>query len=195
LPGLNLDPALELYLAADANFRSGFRSFGPVGGRFSSSDRYARFFGSVTARLPFKPVVALVRVAGATGHNLDELSAWSLGGNLMQVGPYSQTLHGYYVREFLAKDFLLLNSSLSMPLGDWRQLTGHLYLDHAVARVLDPRTGSVVGWRGLTGLGAGVSLKAWWDTTVLVSYGYGFQAVRNEERGGHEIGLGIEKKF
>jgi hypothetical protein len=30
---------------------------------------------------------------------------------------------------------------------------------------------------------------------VLVSYGYGFNAVRNGDRGGHEVGLALEKKF
>jgi hypothetical protein len=195
LPGLNLDRALELYLLADVNFRTGFHAFGPVGSRFPSASNYERFLASATVRWPFGPVVGMLRICGGTGNNLDELSAWSLGGNLLQVGRYSQTLHGYYVREFLAKDFLLVNSSVSMPLGDWRELTGHLYLDHATARLLDPRTGVTAGWRDLTGLGAGLSLKAWWDTTVLLSYGYGFQAVRNENRGGHEIGFALEKKF
>jgi hypothetical protein len=40
-----------------------------------------------------------------------------------------------------------------------------------------------------------VSFRAFWGVHTLIQYGYGFDAVRNGETGGHEIGLAFEKKF
>ena len=40
-----------------------------------------------------------------------------------------------------------------------------------------------------------MSCRAFWTTDLLLSYGYGVNAVRRGETGGHEIGLAFEKKF
>lgn len=177
LPGLLAAKALELYVAGDLNYRDRAR------------DDYRRLFAAATVRWPVGTAFVGARLCGGTGADLDELSAWKLGGNLKQLGLYTYTLHGYYTREFIARDFALANLAVSHPLADWRRLTGHLYLDHAIVRLLDDK------WRPFTGLGAGLSCRAWWDTDVLVSYGYGVQAVRDGHRGGHEIALALERRF
>jgi len=67
-----------------------------------------------------------------------------------------------------------------------------LYADCAAERSVPPDDSKK---RILPGVGAGVGFRAVWQTDVLLSYGYGFNAVRNGDRGGHEVSIGLERKF
>ena len=108
---------------------------------------------------------------------------------------YTQTLHGYYCREFFADDFALANTDLALPLCKSCDLAAHLYGDWAIAKTMNPYTSSAANWHNYFGIGTGVSFRAPWDTRVLIDYGYGINAVRNGHHGGHEIALALEKKF
>lgn len=191
-PGLTARRGLQLYIAAEANYRSGFDAFGPDAALFAAHSTYQRLSGSLAAKIPVESTTLFARVGGGLGDGIDQLSAWKLGGNLAGAEPFAYTLHGYYTREIFAEDFCIANLSVSQQLTDWRELTLHLYGDYAAARTVPPQDGQ---WHSFFGVGTGVGFRAFWDVQMLVNYGYGINAVRNGQRGGHEVGLAIEKKF
>lgn len=194
-PGLTKYRGLELYLSAETTYRSGFDSFGPVADHYPAHSNPQRLFGSLAAKLPVNPVVFSARFCGGYGHDMDVLSAWKLGGNMQGLDDYSLTIHGYYTREIFAKSFYMANLGIGIPILPNKKLIAHLYCDDAFVNVLDPRTGLANDWHNYLGIGGGLSFPAFWGTYVLVSYGYGVNAVRYDHHGGHEIGIALEKQF
>lgn len=194
-PGLTKTRGLELYLSAETSHRAGFDAFGPTAAHYPLHDDYQRLFASLSGKLPAGPVTVSARFAGGSTHNVDVLNAWKLGGNLVGTDEYALTLHGYYIRELFAESFYIANLDIGIPLLPNRKLVAHLYADNAYAKVLDPLTGAANDWHNFIGVGAGLGFPAWWGTQVLVSYGYGVNAVRYDRRGGHEIGIALEKQF
>lgn len=191
-PGLFTRRGAEIYVVAESNYRSGFEAFGPNGGLFPVHDDYQRLFGDVALKLPVGKTTFYIRVGGGLGHDIDELSAYKLGGNLLSVESFATTLHGYYTREIFAKDFVVVNLQCSFPIIEKHNLAGHLYGDFADVNQID---GATRAWHTFTGVGAGVSFRGPWQTDVLISYGYGFDAIRNGDRGAHEAGFALEKNF
>ena len=191
-PGLTARRGAELYLAAEANYRSGFDAFGPTGNTFPSHNTYQRVYGSLAGKIPIKDTLIYLRIGGGLGEDVDELSSYKLGGNLISVEPFTTTLHGYYTREIFAEDFGIANIVVSQKLSDEHGIAAHLYGDWAVAKSVPP---GVRDWDNYFGVGAGLSFRTFWDVNALVSYGYGINAIRNGDSGGHEIGLALEKRF
>lgn len=191
-PGLLSKRGAELYIAIDSNYRTGFNRFGPLPVTYGRQSDFEHVFGSLGARLPAGPLSVSARICGGYGNNLDELSAWKLGGNLVNVDPYAYTLHGYYLRELFTDRFVMSNLALAIPLADESKLALHLYADWAIARGVLPLARD---YDNYFGLGTGVSFKVGKSVAMLVSYGYGVNAVRNGNHGGHEVALGMEKQF
>jgi len=191
-PGLAARRGAEVYLLAEANYRSGFDAFGPVGAEYDAESKYTRLFGSLALKLPVGPATVYGRLCGGLGEHIDQLSAWKLGGNLINFDAVTLTIHGYYTREIFAEDFGLANLMVGQKLADWHELTGYLYGDWAVAHTVPPGDGD---WRNYFGVGAGVGFRTVFNTRVLVAYGYGFNARRRDTRGGHELSLALEKQF
>ena len=132
------------------------------------------------------------RLSGGLGDNIDQISAWKIGGNLVNIDPYAYTLHGYYTRELFAQDFVLGNLAWAFPIWPAHDVTGNLYADWAVLRPPPPEPGD---WHNYFGVGAGVGFRGPWKSDLLVCYGYGINAVRDDEHGGHEVSFALEKKF
>ncbi len=191
-PELAARRGAEAYLLAEANYRSGFAAFGPTGAEYEAESKYTRLFGSVALKLPLGSATMYGRLAGGLGENIDQLGAWKIGGNLVGFDSVALTLRGYYTREIFAEDFGLANVMLGQKLADWQDLTGYLHGDWAIAHTVPPGDGD---WHNYFGIGVGLGCRAWFNTRVLLTYGYGFNAIRNGERGGHEISLALEKHF
>jgi len=191
-PGLTARRAAELYVAADANYRSGFESFGPNGALFPAHSEYDRVYGSLTAKFPVQQTTFYAHVGGGMGEHMDELSSFKIGGNMLGVEPFAATVHGYYTREFFAEDFGIANFELRQQLTDEHTVTAHLYGDWAVLKPVLPETPD---WHNIFGVGAGLSFHTIWRMDWLISYGYGINAVRDGRRGGQEIGLALQKEF
>ncbi len=191
-PGLTSVRGAELYLSADVNYRTGFDGFGPVAANYPQHSEYERLFGSLGGKIPIGPTVLFPRIAGGLGENLDQISAWKIGGNLVGVEPYAYMLHGYYTRELFASDFALGNLAWTFPICHKYGITGNLYADWALIKLTPP---SSRDWDNYFGFGAAVGFRGPWQVNTLVGYGYGVNAVRRGDRGGHEISLALEKNF
>lgn len=191
-PGLTARRGAELYLAADSDYRSDFQAFGPNGALLPAHAEYQRTYGSLSAKIPVQQTTFFARVGGGYGHDLDELSSYKIGGNLLGVEPYAITLHGYFTREFFADDFGVANLELRQQLADWHAIALHLYGDWAIVKPVPPEAPD---WHNLLGVGTALSFRAIGDIDWLISYGYGINAVRDGHNGGHEIGLALQKKF
>ncbi|HUJ10981.1 MAG TPA: hypothetical protein VL171_13235 [Verrucomicrobiae bacterium] len=183
---------LVAYVSADANYRDDFRAFGPEGALFPKYSDYQHLVAKLGARIPIDQTTWFLLFTGGTGHHLDELSAYQLGGNIINADPVIYTLHGYYTKEFLVRDFGLVNFEVRQEVNKQHHVTLHLYADCAAARSVPPDDDAK---RILPGVGTGVGFRSFWQTDVLLSYGYGFNAVRNGDRGGHEVAVGLERKF
>jgi hypothetical protein len=191
-PEITSRQGLVAYVLADANYRDDFRAFGPVGSPFQANSNYQRLLGQLGAKIPVDQTTWFLLFTGGTGHDLDELSAYRLGGNIVNADPTIYTLHGYYTKEFFARDFGLVNFEVRQQVNEQHRVTLHFYADCAAERSVPP---DQTNERVLPGLGAGVGFRSFWKTDVLVSYGYGFNAVRDGDRGGHEVAIGLEKQF
>jgi hypothetical protein len=191
-PDLLTRRAAELYVAADANYRSGFEPFGPDGALLPAHTEYDRVYGSLTAKFPVQQTTFCARVGGGMGEHVDELSSYKIGGNLLGFDTFAATVHGYYTREFFAEDFGIANLELRQQFTDQHAVTAHLYGDWAVLKPVPPEAPD---WHNIFGVGAGLSFRAFWDIDWLLSYGYGINALRDGHHGGQEIGLALQKKF
>jgi hypothetical protein len=194
-PGLTKIRGAELYITAETSHRAGFDAFGPAAARYPLHRDYQKIFASLAGKYPVGPIIPSLRVGAGATRNVDALNAWKLGGNLIGTDEYTLTLHGYYIREIFAEKFCIANLDIGVPLTSDRKVVAHLYADNANAQVLDPRTGAANDWHNYLGLGAGLGFPVWYDINVLVSYGYGVNAVRYDRHGGHEIGIALEKNF
>ena len=192
VPGLTATRGVELDLAAEANYRTDYNGFGPVGAHFPDQTEYGRLTGALAGKLPIGPTTVFGRLAGGWGENLDQLSAWKLGGNIVGTTVFTYPLHGYYTRELFAADFGLSNLEWIFPIGEKTGLSGHLYGDWAFFKSPPPAADD---WHNYLGVGTGLGCRGPWQTNWLLSYGYGLTAVRAGDRGGHEVGLALEKNF
>src|SRR6185503_20158131 len=120
------------------------------------------------AKIPIKETTWLLLFTGGTGHHLDELSAYRLGGNLVNTDPTIYTLHGYYTKEFFARKFGLVNFEVTQLINEQHNVTLHLYGDAAVAWAVPP---DQTDRRFLPGVGAGIGFRTFWEMDVLVNYG------------------------
>ncbi len=191
-PGLSARRGVEIYVAADTDYRSGFDAFGPDGSLLPAHTQYDRVYGSLSAKIPVQQTTFYARVGGGLGEKLDELSSYKIGGNLLGVEPFTETVHGYYVREFFASDFGIANLEVNQQLTEEHAVIVHLYGDWAVVKPVPP---DPPDWDNIFGIGTGLSFRAIRNIDWLISYGYGINAIRDGTRGAHEIGLALQKQF
>ncbi len=191
-PGLTAKRGAELYISLDANYRDGFDGFGLSASHYPANSMNQHAYGSLSGKIPIGPTVLYPKLAGGLGNDIDQLSAWKLGGNLINLDPYTYTIHGYYTRELYAENFALGNLAWTFPICEEHGVTGNLYGDWALIKPPPPEPGE---YHNYLGVGAGVGFRGPWKSNWLVSYGYGINAVREGEHGGHEVSLAFEKKF
>lgn len=181
----------DLNFSVEATFRDGWRNWGPPH-LWASSSQFQKFqLDGGYAVSTTEDQRAVFKLSGGLGHNLDRLAAFKLGSALTGL-PTSLVLHGFYAREIFAEDFALANLDYVIPILKEQELAVHLYADGAVTRRSDIPDSNAHAW---SGTGMGVSVKAWWETRWLVGYGYGINAQRGNDVGGHEFFVQMEKSF
>jgi len=130
--------------------------------------------------------------AGTTGH-ADRFSAYRLGGTLTMASEFPLSIPGYFYQELSARNFVCFNAQYTVPLNaDKTWLVSPMgalavvdYLPGlAQPGAFNSGAGLAFGYRARSGV---------WQ--VMASYGYGFEAIRSDGRGGQAIGLFFEMNF
>ena len=134
-----------------------------------------------------------IGVTGGGSFDPDRFTAFRLGGALPMGSEFPLVVPGYYYQEISAQSFALISGHFLWPLTrDGRWEAGVL---GAAARV-NYLEGMSLGQAWNSGLGGGIAYHspsgAW---HVLVGYGYGFNAIRDGERGANNIGLLVQYDF
>ena len=121
----------------------------------------------------------------------DPLSAFRLGGGLRLRAEFPYMLHGYNVEEIFARRFFLLNLAYRFPIWPGQDRV-QLLADYARVDYVEnhrlPRS-------GLAGVGANLSFALTKRITLAVGYGYGIDAPRHRDFGGHEFDTQFEFKY
>ncbi len=123
----------------------------------------------------------------------DALSVFRLGGAFRFQGELPLILHGYTAGEVFARRFGLINAAYQFPPIpgiDWFRLQ----FSGDYARV-DYLSGHSLTHRNLAGAGMDAIIAFTKIATLVVGYGYGFDAPRRDHNGGHEVHILLEVKF
>jgi hypothetical protein len=188
-----LDPPFAMELSA---WYEGQLRFNPGDYGFDGDRRVERFVHKLWGRALLNYTLADSRhrltlgvVAGTSLHP-DRLAAYRVGGVFTLASELPLVLPGYFVGELSARSLVLMGATYSLPLEPTRRWV--LTAGGNTARInYTPGMEQPGAWN--TGVGAGVtylSLSRSWRTSL--SYGYGFDAIRGDRRGGNVLALQIQ---
>lgn len=181
----------ELNFGFEATFRDDWQRWGPAN-RWDSPSQFQKFWMDTTWVVDsFEEQKLVAKLGGGVGNGVDRLAAFKLGGALTGW-PNALALHGYYTRELFAEDYVLINADYVIPILEEQKLSLHFYGDGALTKRSDIPDRAIHLW---SGVGTGVSFEAWWETQWLVGYGYGINAQRGNDTGGHELFATMSKQF
>jgi hypothetical protein len=186
--------ALEVSIWHEASYRDAAGRFGlpdqPQETQHFTQKTWARAGGIFTPWLDHSVSVFLT---GGVAERADVLSVFLLGGPLPFHSELPLLLHGYNQGEVFAQRFALVNLSYQLapiPAVDWLQV--QVSGDYAW---VDYFPGHSLPHRNLTAAGLDVIAAVFKGATLVVGYGYGFDAPRPDHAGAQEVHVLFEKKF
>jgi hypothetical protein len=196
-PELFPKQALELSVYHEAKYRATAGSYGlperPQETEHVTQRTWARAGGIFT---PWLDHTVRLFFTGGIAEDTDALSVFRLGGSLPFRSDLPLILHGYNGGEVFARRFALVNASYQfapIPGIDWFRL--QLSGDYAWVSFLSDHS---LPRRNLFGAGVDAIFaldKFTRNATLVVGYGYGFDAPRGDQTGGHQVHVLFEKKF
>lgn len=185
-----MDPPVAFELSAwyEGQFRGDAEDYGFAGGTPAEAQSHLFWSRALVAyTLPSFHRFEVSATIG-TSANADRLSAYRLGGTLPLASEFPLMIPGYYFEELSVRSFALFNASYSIPLGkNWEVLGfgGAAVSDYLPgleqAGNLNAGGGGGLGWESANG--------GW---RLLVSYAYGINAIRGDERGAHNVGVLVQ---
>lgn len=130
--------------------------------------------------------------AGASTRT-DRFSAYRLGGFLPLIAEFPLNIPGYYAQEITAQEFALLNGFYSIPMDHDKRWFLAFMVGSAKVSYLQ---GFEQPGHWHTGAGGGIRYRsrnrAW---QVALGYGFGFSALRKNEKGAHSAGILLQYDF
>jgi len=136
-------------------------------------------------------IVAGLQAGGA--FNSDRLSCYRLGGVLPYTKEFPLLIPGYGYQEISAQDFGMAYGAYTIRLGPDSRWS---WLNMASAAVVKYQEGTGQSGSMNSGVGTGLEYAAesrkW---KIMTLFGYGFQAVRGDERGGFSLGAAFQYNF
>jgi hypothetical protein len=128
-----------------------------------------------------------VSVTGGASVNADRFSAYRLGGDLPLASEFPLAIPGYFYQELSASSFAALTARYTVPLNDAKTWS---LSPVGSAAVLD----YVEGLDQPGHFNSGIGLEAGYRSRngvwqVAATYGYGFEAIRSNGRGGQSVGI------
>jgi hypothetical protein len=185
-----LFPALAMELSAwyEGEFRTDSGAYGFGGDRqLNPSSHLFWAEAALSYTLPKSQQNFSVRLTAGSSVNADHFSAYRLGGFLPLVSEFPLTLPGYLYQEISARQFVLLNASYLLPLDKSQRWNLDANVSSAFVDYL-PGEGQPGNW--LNGVGGGILYRAPSDRfKIMLTCGYGVDAIRSGGRGAESIGL------
>jgi len=136
-------------------------------------------------------IVAGIQAGGA--FNSDRLSCYRLGGVLPYTKEFPLLIPGYGYQEISAQDFGMAYGLYSFRLGPDSRWS---WLNMASAAVVKYQEGTGQPGSMNSGVGTGIEYAAesrrW---KIMTMFGYAFQALRGDERGGYSLGAAFQYNF
>jgi hypothetical protein len=186
--------AMELSVWYEGHFRTDSEPYGFAGDRDLKPHTHL-FWSRALLKYTFEESQQYVDISLTAGVALeaDRLSAYRIGGVLPFVSEFPLSIPGYYYQEITAEKFALLAAEYSFPLEPRKNWLGTVMAATAAVEYLDglsqPRH-----WH--SGVGGGITYasprRSWFVTAM---YGYGIDAIRNGERGAHQVGMLFQYDF
>jgi hypothetical protein len=128
-----------------------------------------------------------VNLTGGGSTQADRFSAYRLGGNMPMTSEFPLLIPGYFDGELSARDFACFNAQYTLPLDAAKRWSLNPMGSIATVDYL-PGMAQPGHFNSGAGLGLGYrSRSGVWQ--ALASYGYGFEAIRSDGRGGQNIGI------
>jgi len=193
-PSLTEPVGMELSLWHETHWRTDKGPYGFAGDRITET-RSHRFWGRGLMRytsLRSEQLFELSLTAG-TVVEPDRFSAFRLGGLLPFASEFPLNIPGYYFQELSATRFALVNGEYSFPFvpgKNWRMTvfgaTGHVDALEGLEQSRHWHSGAGGGFMFISPSGS------WFASLV---YGYGFQALRDGERGANQVGILFQYDF
>jgi hypothetical protein len=186
--------ALEVSAWYEATYRTNTGTFGFPERPEQLESLSQRAWGRIAADLePLEGHHVELLVTAGLSKDADLLSSFRLGSALPFWSEFPLILHGYFVEEVFAKRFWLVNASYRFPI--WpNQRSVFLRVSGDLAGV-NYIPGHHLPRNRLGGAGVDLSVAFTSRITLVVGYGYGFDAPRNGGFGGHMAHALIEVKF
>jgi hypothetical protein len=132
-------------------------------------------------------------VTAGGSDDADRFSAWRLGGVLPLISEFPLVIPGYYYEELTVEKFVHLYASYDIPLDRLKRWKFRLEAASAHLKYL-PGFEQPSDWQ--TGVGGGVTFSPKSKRfSVVVRYGYGFNAIRHGEEGAQSVGLLFQYDF
>jgi hypothetical protein len=188
-----LFPSLAMELSAwyEVQFRTDSGAYGFT----NSSGALDREFNAISQKFWAQALLAYtftnsgqsfyVSLIGGSTVDADRFSCYRLGALLPLVSEFPLLLPGYYYQELSAQKFVLLGGNYFVPLdrkGRWNVNV------MAATAVVDYLPGLEQPGNSHTGVGAGLLYKTP-ALKLMVGYAYGVNAIRNDSRGAHSVGI------
>jgi hypothetical protein len=190
-PLLSPDLAMEVSAWYEGQFRLNSGSYGYSDDRAVEAAVHL-FWGRAGLIYTFPETDHRVSVTITGGGSLhpDRLSAYRLGGMLTLGSEFPFALPGYYFNELSARNFALMGGSYAIPLDParhWELAVG------GVTGNVDYTSGMEQAGNWNSGVGGSLtfnsSSQAW---EVVLTYGYGIDAVRTQGRGANSVAIMVQ---
>lgn len=190
-PLMEVPQAFELSAWYEGQFRTDTPSYGFNRDREIESQTHL-FWGRALFAWEFTNRMHIeASLTSGTSIRADRLSAYRMGGTLALASEFPLMIPGYYFQEISAERFVLLNGNYSVPLGeqfDALVFGSIAWVDYLPGLDLDSNrlsgVGGALGWTSPSG--------SW---HIVVGYGYGFEAVRGDREGAHNVGILLQYDF
>jgi hypothetical protein len=180
--------AMELSVWYEGHLRSNPGAYGFGGDRALNPQSHLFWAEAALAyTLPESQQSFYVRLTAGTSVDADHFSAYRLGGFLPLVSEFPLSLPGYYFQEISAREFILLSGNYLLPLDKKARWNFDF---NAASAVVDYLPGESQPGNSLSGVGGGILFRSPSDRLkIMLTYAYGFDAIRDGGRGAQNIGL------
>jgi hypothetical protein len=179
---------MELSIWYEGQFRTEPESYGFADDRRIEPDSHL-FWAQALLAYTFERTKQNFYISLTAGSVLDadRFSAFRLGALLPLVREFPLSLPGYYYQEISARQFVLMGGNYIIPLDAKQRWNLNVSATTAGVDYL-PDLGQEGHWH--SGVGAGLLYRSPGDAfKIMVGYAYGVDAIRNDDRGAHSIGV------